>query len=131
MVAVFVGLLAFHTWLLYRMVNAANWLLAGLLIVAIALFTWRIHHYAALSRAAGPGARPRSTAEELRQIRMMAPVLTSLLVLHAWLITFTLSTNPLTLVEYVFAALLFVAVIVFAARLVYYARRLSALRKAP
>lgn len=129
MVAVFLGLLAFHSWLLYRMVNQGNWLLAGLLLVAIGLFLWRIVHYAALYRAHTAGEARRDAATERRQIRTMIPVLVGLLALHASLIWVTLATNPLTVVEYIFAALLVGAVFTFVVRLVYYGRRLAALRK--
>src|SRR6266581_1241290 len=62
MVSIFVGLLAFHLWLLYRMVAARNTLLVALLLVAIALFGWRIQHYARL----GHGNRGNAPAEGAR-----------------------------------------------------------------
>lgn len=121
MVAAFVVLLAFHLWLLYRMIVAQNTALAVLLVIAIGLFAWRIHHYVRLyTRVAGEkGARTRE--EELRQTRIMIPVLAALLALHAWLIS--LMYPPPSIVETVFLALLVLAVAVFVARLVYYARR--------
>jgi len=123
MVGIFVGLLAFHVWLLYRMVGVANWLLAGFLLVAIALFGWRIAHYAALYRGVVAGKAVRGPAEERRQIRLMAPVLAGMLVLHAWLITVTVAAG-----EVAFTVLLLLAVVVFVARLALYARRYAKLR---
>jgi len=125
MIATFLGLLAFHVWLLYRMVSAANWLLAGLLLVAIGLFGWRLAHYANVHRGVIAGTATRTSAEERRQIRIMAPILASLLVLHAWLITITLAAN-----EIAFTVLLLLAVVVFIARIAYYVRRYMQLRAA-
>ena len=126
MVGIFVGLLAFHVYLLYRRVAVADWLLAGWLLVAIGLFGWRIVHYAAIYRGVVAGKVARGPAEERRQIRMMGPVLVALLVLHAWLITVTVAEG-----EVAFTLLLFVAVAVFVARLAFYAWRYAKLRSAP
>jgi len=123
MVALFAGLLAFHLWLLYRMVSARNLLLVALLLVAIGLFGWRIVHYWNLRGGREPGRARREPAEERRQIVVMGPVLAGLLVLHAWLISVTLAEG-----ETAFAVLLLVAVVVFVVRLGYYARRLLQLR---
>ncbi len=125
MVAIFVGLLALHIFLLYRMVNAANWPLAGLLLLAIALFGWRIHHYGTLYAGAAAGRVAKEPAEERRQIRTMAPILAGLLVLHAWLIALTIALG-----EPLFTVLLLLAVVAFVARLVFYARRWSQIRDA-
>ena len=126
MVGIFVGLLAFHVWLLYRMVAARNTLLVALLLVAIALFGWRIQHYARLWHGIAVTRPPKARAEEIRQIHLMAPVLAALLVLHAWLITAMLAAGELA-----FVVVLLLAVVVFVARLGFYAWRWTRLRRAP
>jgi len=123
LLATFVALLAFHSWLLYRMVSAQNWLLAALLVLAIGLFLWRIAHYAAAAHASTLHRAALDREQELRQIRLMAPVLSGALVLHAWLISLLLPIQ-----EYAFVALLFVAVGAFVYRLALYAKRYSELR---
>ena len=120
MVGIFVGLLGFHGWLLYRMLNTANWLLAGLLVLAIGLFGWRIHHYANLYRSAKAGPSGKGPAEERRQIRIMIPVLAALLALHTWLIFLTLAW-PDSVEKFAFLILLLLAVSIFVARLGFYA----------
>ena len=120
MIAVFLALLALHVWLLYRMVAAANWLLAGLLLVAIGLFGWRLVHYHRVFIGALAGKAGRTVAEERRQVRIMAPTLAGLLVLHAWLISVTIAAG-----EILFTVLLLLAVVVFVARLLFYASRIS------
>jgi len=129
LIAVFLGLLAFHVWLLSRMLARGDTFLSALLIVAIGLFAWRIVHYARRYRGVEPRKAEKDGASERRQIRIMAPVLVGLLVLHAWLLAVTLSVTPLTLTEYAFAALLVLAVVVFVARLAYYARRYAILKR--
>ena len=130
LIAVFVGLLAFHLWLLNRMVARGDTFLSALLIVAIGLFAWRIVHYARRYRGIAQTRPPRDGAAERRQIRIMTPVLVGLLVLHAWLLVVTLSATTLTVTEYAFAALLVLAVVTFVARLAYYAKRYSILKRA-
>ena len=129
LLAVFVGLLGFHLWILSRMVARGDAFLSALLVVAIGLFAWRIVHYARRYRGLDRPKEEKEAAAERRQIRIMAPVLVGLLVLHAWLITITLSMTPLTVVEYAFAALLVLAVVIFVARLVYYAKRYAVLKR--
>ena len=126
MIAVFLILLALHLWLLYRMVAVANWLLAGLLLVAIGLFGWRLLHYHRVFLGAMAGKVGRTAAEERRQMRIMAPTLVALLGLHAWLITITVAAG-----ETLFTVLLLLAVTVFVARLVFYAREYPRLRGVP
>jgi len=130
LIAVFVGLLAFHLWLLSRMVARGDTFLSALLIVAIGLFAWRIVHYARRYRGIEKRKVEKDGAAERRQIRIMAPVLVGLLALHAWLLTVTLSAPTLTLTEYAFAALLVMAVVTFVTRLAYYAKRYATLKKA-
>ena len=126
LVGVFVGLLGFHLWLLQRMVAVGNVLVSGLLIVAISLFAWRIVHYGNRFRG-GPGPRVvEDPAEELRRIRIYAPVLAALLVLHAWLIALMWAAG-----EFLFVLVLAGAVAVFVIRLSFYARRWAALRRGP
>jgi len=129
LLAVFVGLLGFHLWLLSRMVARGDAFLSALLVVAIGLFAWRIVHYARRYRGLERPKEEMEAALERRQIRIMAPVLVGLLVLHAWLITITLSMTPLTVIEYSFAALLVLAVVTFVARLFYYAKRYAVLKR--
>ena len=99
-------------------------MLAGWLVVAIALFGWRIMHYANVYRGATVGRPPKGPAEERRQIRILGPLLAGLLVLHAWLITITWAEG-----EVLFTILLLLAVVVFVARIAYYAKRYSVLKK--
>ncbi|HEV8594016.1 MAG TPA: hypothetical protein VGR51_00605 [Thermoplasmata archaeon] len=124
MVGIFVGLLALHVWLLYRRVVREDWVLAGWLVAAIALFGWRIVHYGNVYRGAIAGRPPKGPTEERRQIRTMVPLLAGLLVLHAWLITITWAEG-----EVLFTALLLLAVAVFVARIGFYVWRLSVLRR--
>lgn len=125
----FALLLAFHLWLLYRMIAARNAFLGALLLVAIGLFAWRIHHYAIRYRGAVQGHAPRGPADELRQIRVIVPVLGGLLALHVWLIS-VMVTGPPTLESSVFLVLLVGAVVAFVTRLAWYGRRYSRIRKA-
>jgi ABC-type uncharacterized transport system permease subunit len=129
LIAVFVGLLAFHFWLLSRMVARGDALLSALLVVAIVMFAWRLVHYARRLRRLDTRTVEKDRITELGQIRIMAPALVGLLALHAWLLYVTLSTPEPTSVEYAFAALLVLAVVVFITRLAYYARRYAALRR--
>lgn len=124
-VAIFVGLLALHVWLLYRRVIRADWVLAGWLVVAMALFGWRIMHYVNVYRGATVGRPPKGPVEERRQIRILLPLYAVLLVLHAWLITITWAEG-----EVLFTVLLVLAVVVFVVRLAYYAKRYRVLRNA-
>jgi hypothetical protein len=124
LIAIFAGLLALHVWLLYRRVIREDWVLAGWLVVAIALFGWRIMHYANVYRGATVGRPPKGPAEERRQIRIQVPLLAGLLVLHAWLITITWAEG-----EVLFTVLLLLAVVVFVVRLAFYARRYMILRR--
>lgn len=124
LIAAFVGLLAFHLWLLYRMLTVGNTPLAALLVVAIGLFAWRIAHYANRYRGAVGAMASGEPRGERQQIRIMAPVLAGLLVLHAWLITVTLAAQ-----EYAFTVLLGLAVAIFVARLAFYAKRYATLKK--
>src|SRR3990170_2692928 len=66
MVAIFLGLLAFHGWLLYRVARAGNTVLAVLLAIAVGLFAWRIAHYAGRYRN---GERAATVAQERRRDR--------------------------------------------------------------
>jgi hypothetical protein len=129
LIAVFIGLLGFHVWVLSRTVARGDAFLSALLVIAIGLFAWRLVHYARRYRGSEPPKAERDGISELRQIRLMTPVLVGLLILHAWLITATLSVTPLTATEYVFASLLVLAVVVFVARLAFYARRYTILRR--
>ena len=124
LIAIFVGLLALHVWLLYRRVSRADWVLAGWLVVAMALFGWRIVHYWNVYRGATVGRPSKGPAEERRQIRILGPLLAGLLVLHAWLITITWAEG-----EVLFTVLLLLAVVVFVVRLAFYARRYMILRR--
>lgn len=126
LVGTFVGLLALHLWLLYRRVIREDWVLSGWLFVAIALFAWRIAHYGNVYRGAVVGRPPKGPVEERHQIRILVPLFVGLLVLHAWLITVTWAEG-----DVLFTALLVLAVAVFVARLVVYARRYADLRRAP
>ena len=128
MVGIFAGLLAFHLWLLYRMLVRGDALLSTLLVVAIALFVWRIVHYANVYRGAVSGKAAKGPAEELRQIRILLPVLAALLALHAWLISLLVAT-PESFERTAFLALLFLAVGIFVVRLGFYARRYGQLRR--
>jgi len=110
-------------WLLYRRVTRADWLLAGWLVAAMALFAWRIAHYVKVYFGATVGKPPRAIAEERRHIRIQVPVLAGLLVLHAWLITITWAEG-----EILFTILLLLAVGVFVIRIAFYARRYARLR---
>ena len=120
MVAIFLGLLAFHGWLLYRVARAGNTVLAVLLAIAVGLFAWRIAHYAGRYRN---GERAATVAQERRRIALIAPVLAALLPLHAWMISLTLS-----MADYVLTGVLVVSVAVFTARLAFYWRRYAGLR---
>jgi len=80
LLAVFVGLLGFHLWLLSRMVARGDAFLSALLVVAIGLFAWRIVHYARRYRGLERPKEEMEAALERRQIRIMAPVLVGLLV---------------------------------------------------
>ncbi|HKZ64455.1 MAG TPA: hypothetical protein VJ400_08430 [Thermoplasmata archaeon] len=123
LIAIFVGLLALHVWLLYRRVSRADWMLASWLMVAMALFGWRIVHYWNVYRGVTVGRPPKGPAEERRQIRVQVPLLAGLLVLHAWLITITWAEG-----EVLFTVLLLLAVVVFVVRLGFYAWRYPKLR---
>ena len=101
-------------------------MLAGWLVVAMALFGWRIVHYVKVYRGAIVGRPPKGPAEERRQIRLQVPLLAGLLVLHSWLITITWAEG-----EVLFTVLLLVAVAVFVFRLAFYARRYPRLRTGP
>jgi len=115
-------------WLLYRMLVRGDVVLSTLLVVAIALFVWRIVHYASAYRGAVTGKATKAPAEELRQIRILLPVLAALLALHAWLISVLLSA-PESIERTAFLALLFLAVGIFVVRLGFYARRYGQLRR--
>jgi len=130
LIAVFIGLLAFHLWILSRMIARGDTFLSALLVVAIGLFAVRIVHYARRYRGIEQRKAEKDGASERRQIRIMAPVLVGLLALHAWLLVVTLSATTLTVTEYAFAALLVLAVVTFVARLAYYAKRYSILKRA-
>ena len=121
----FAGLLAFHLWLLQRTVSSGNAALSALLAVAVAVFAWRIVHHGNRLRGAVP-AVPETRETELRRIRIYAPILGGLLVLHAWLISQLWAAG-----DVVFVALLAAAVTVFAVRLAMYARRWRELRHRP
>ena len=125
LLAVFVGLLGFHLWLLQRTLARADPLLSTLLAIAVAVFAWRIVHYGNRIRVPLPSA-PEDRETELRRIRTYAPILGGLLVLHAWLISVAWVAG-----EVVFVALLSAAITVFAIRLAMYARRWRALRRGP
>ncbi len=129
MIGIFVGLLALHVWLLYRMVSTANGLVAGLLLVAIALFGWRLVHYANVYRGVAGRKVTMEPSGERRQIRIMGPTLAALLAIHAWLVSLVLAWAPST-ERSLFLVLLLLAVVVFAARLAFYARRYALLRRA-
>ena len=120
----FVGLLAFHLWLLQRTVAAGNAFLSALLVVAISVFVWRISHYTRRLRSTPVARTAHPLAEEERRILVYVLMLVALLGLHAWLISVTWSAG-----EFLFVALLSAAVAVFAIRLTMYARRWSALRR--
>lgn len=128
MIAAFAGLLAFHLWLLYRMLVRGDVVLSTLLLVAIVLFVWRIHHYGSVFRVAAPGTETKGPADELRQIRTMIPVLAALLALHAWLISLLVAA-PASVERSAFLALLLLAVAIFVTRLGFYARRYATLRR--
>ena len=117
------ALLAFHLWLLYRMVVGGSWALAALLLVAVGLFAWRLAPYASRYRAAAPPSPRKEGAQELRQMRVLVPVLAGLLALHAWLLPVVLAAG-----DVLFGAVLALAVLVFAARLALYARRYRQIR---
>ena len=123
LLAVFVGLLGFHLWLLQRTLARADLLLSTLLAVAVAVFAWRIVHYGNRIRVPRPSA-PENRETELRRIRTYTPILGGLLVLHAWLISVVWVAG-----EVVFVALLSAAIAVFAIRLGMYARRWRTLRR--
>jgi len=120
----FVGLLAFHLWLLSRTVASGNVLLSALLVVAISVFGWRIVHYARKYRSNRVAPTPEPLAAERKRILLYVPILVGLLGLHAWLISVTWSEG-----EFLFVLLLSGAVAVFAVRLAIYARRWVALRR--
>ncbi len=128
MIAVFAGLLAFHMWLLYRMLVRGDVVLSTLLLVAIVLFVWRIHHYGRVFRVAALGKETKGPAEELRQVRTMLPVLAALLALHTWLISLLVAA-PESFERSAFLALLLLAIAIFVTRLGFYARRYANLRR--
>jgi hypothetical protein len=120
-----VGLFGFHLWLLSRVVARGDILLSGLLIVAVALFSWRTVHYWTRFRADAEPAPVLDPPEEIRRMRNWSLLLVGLLVLHSWLFLTVVS------VDIVLAAGLGLAVAVFVYRLAAYGLRYSVLRKAP
>lgn len=120
----FAGLLAFHLWLLQRMVTRGDIPLSILLLVAISLFVWRIVHYARRYGLATASAAPVAAGVEIRRIQVYAPSLVALLALHAWLTTVAWAAG-----EVAFVVVLAGAVAVFAIRLGHYARRWRELRR--
>ena len=124
MVLIFVGLLVFHLWLLNRVTSARNTVLSVLLAIAVGLFSWRIAHYVGRYRGV-VAARKDTPAMERRRILMIVPVIAALLPIHAWLLSLTLAMG-----DYPLTGVLILSVVVFVARLVFYARRYLSLRAA-
>lgn len=123
LVATFLALLAFHSWLLYRMVVAGNAALAALLSIAVFLFLWRLLIHGARYRTGAQEPARLGREEELRRIRTWSPILGALLVLHGWLLWQMLLVQDVS-----FAVVLAPAIAVFAFRLAWYGRRWRALR---
>lgn len=114
----FAGLLAFHIWLLQRMVARGDTLLATLLVAAITMFAWRIVHYWKLYRRGPVTSVPEDPTVELRRIRTYGSLLAVLLPFHAWLLY-----QMILIGEILFSVLLLSAVVVFVYRLIGYAGR--------
>ena len=124
LVATFIALLALHMWVLTRMIARQDYLLIILLVVAIALFAWRLGHYATI--AAAPPKEERSVpGSELRRIRFLIPVLAGVFFLHVWLMTQMIAAG-----ETLFTAALAVGAAVIAVRVGAYALRYRQIRRA-
>lgn len=124
LVVTFVGLLALHGWVLTRMIARQDNLIIVLLLVAIALFTWRLGHYAAIA-VAPPAVESSRPGNELQRIRFLVPVLAGVFALHVWLMTQMIAAG-----ENLFTAALAVGAGVIAVRVGAYALRYRHLRRA-
>ena len=124
MIALFIGLLVLHVWLLTRTLERGDALISILLVVAIVLFVQRLMHYALPSNRPREPAR-RDARQELLHLRKRTLIFLALIAMHAFVLWQFVGTEDLWVV-----VLLAASMGLFVYRTAVYSRRYLALRRA-